>query len=71
MEVVLVDLDEKLVHQPVGPEAVHLQGHQVGAVCQVSVESTGCGQKKKTRNNKGRQTTERMSNWIKEFTSDD
>ncbi len=39
VEVVLVDSDEELIHQPVGPEALHLRRHQVCAVCQLAVES--------------------------------
>lgn len=38
VEVVSVDSDEELVHQPVGPEALHLQRHQVRAVGQLAVE---------------------------------
>lgn len=39
VEVVPVDPDEELVHQPVGPEASHLQSHQEGAVGQLTVDS--------------------------------
>lgn len=39
LEVVPVDPDEELVHQPVGPEASHLQSHQEGAVGQLTVDS--------------------------------
>lgn len=39
VEVVLVDSDEELIHQPVGPKAVHLHRHQERAVCQLAVES--------------------------------
>lgn len=39
VEVVPVDPDEELVHQPVGPEASHLQRHQEGAVRQLTVDS--------------------------------
>lgn len=38
VEVLLVHSDEELVHQPVRPEALHLQRHQVRAVGQVAVE---------------------------------
>lgn len=41
MEVVLVDADEELVHLPVGPETVHLQSDQVGAVSELTVRSVG------------------------------
>ena len=41
VEVVSVDPDEKVVHQPVGPEAPHLQRHQEGAVGQLTVSPGG------------------------------
>lgn len=39
VEVVPVHPDEELIHQPVGPEASHLQRHQEGAVRQLTVDS--------------------------------
>lgn len=39
VEVVPVDADKEVVHQPVGPEASHLQRHQEGAVRQLTVDS--------------------------------
>ena len=39
VEILLVDSDEELIYQPVGPEAPHLQCHQVCAVRQLPIES--------------------------------
>lgn len=39
VEVVPVDPDEELVHQPVGPEASHLRRHQERAVRQLAIDS--------------------------------
>lgn len=39
VEVMPVDPDKEVVHQPVGPEASHLQRHQKGAVRQLTVDS--------------------------------
>lgn len=47
VKVVPVDPDEELIHQPVGPEAVHLQRYQVRAVCQLLVEPAGQNKKEK------------------------
>lgn len=52
VEVVPVHLDEELVHQPVGPETLHLLGHQEGAVGQFSVQPAGGGGEKKNRERK-------------------
>lgn len=49
VEVVFVDPDEELVHQPVGPEALHLQSHQVGAVRQLPVQPAGWQQEGRKR----------------------
>lgn len=49
VEVVPVHLDEELVHQPVGPETLHLLGHQEGAVGQLSVQPAGGGGEKEIR----------------------
>lgn len=49
VEVVPVDPDEELVHQPVGPEASHLQSHQEGAVRQLTVDSAYLATQKKKK----------------------
>lgn len=41
VEVVSVDPDEEVVHQPVGPEAIQLHRHQEGAIGQVTVSPRG------------------------------
>lgn len=41
VEVVLVHSDEELVHQAIGPEALHLQRHQERAVRQLAVQPGG------------------------------
>ena len=43
VEVVSMDPDEEVVHQPVGPDAVHFQCHQEGAVGQLTVSPGGDG----------------------------
>lgn len=52
VEVVPVHLDEELIHQPVGPETLHLLGHQEGAVGQFSVQPAGGREEKKNRERK-------------------
>lgn len=50
MEVVPVNTDEEFIHQPVGPEAVHLQRHQKRAVCQLTIGPLGMTRKSRVKN---------------------